>query len=900
MDNLHSTKPSSTEGEDAQPSSANQNPENHADHQKPSTTTISTIVIKAGDATRLVLAVLQSGDHVRLEVDSMVPPMLDVGQNYEEAITLQTQHLDLIARLQSKQANVEELLSNADSLVAEKSGTDSAVYEAMADSLGTAWKDLNQQIQIRAQLLEQAVEFFSWSRKVGHLRELLETLVDAMSYGDKVIEKMREIGRVVQNSERVRETFVACEKIEQEMIRINERAQNLRDLWDQKKSRLDWTIRVGHVYGKLKEIEQWVTDMKARLQNEDLGDSEMSAELLLNEVRKILDEAKVSIQLPNRFYQIRFCDALQVNEHSDVTLTCEVTGYPFPTIVWQKDSRPVSAVRCVATIQNRKCMLTIRNATCAETGDYSCIATNTAGSDVTKATVTVKAVPPKFVKTLTNGIADHGSGHVFNCTFFGMPSPSARWFKVKVDVGGDVLIFMQITLSLLSEWSFNRRLVLNNVAKSQAGIYTAVARNCCGEARCQATLQVNSRPQQLVQTTATVGAIEISFLKLCLVWIFLRRSTKILKLVRTSFKRENVCAPLGTKVTFECTVVGSPAPTVSWLFNKQPLVSSSWCQVSADRERHMLTIRDFKPEHVGLYDVVAENKYGTATSSGRLQEQGGTFLAFCQPTFRIWKFSVEEQRSIRRIQMADQRAPIEAAIEPPHFVQPLESRAVYEQEEVRFEGILTGTPEIRTVWLKDGQLIADGTHRVQFDKGKAILCIDKAEFRHAGRYSCRADNAAGTAISSAVLTVKAESTPPDFINHLVSQEICEGEQLCWEANVCGIPKPTVKWFRNGDEISSCPEFQIIDRGNGQHALLVPCVQLEDTGTYTLVAENCSGEARSTADLLVKKRDQLSRVSGCTTRVFEENVQVDMQTSTFHAGQMLFTSPTSSSSFGFSS
>ncbi|KHJ47618.1 immunoglobulin I-set domain protein [Trichuris suis] len=885
-----------------------------------------------------------------------------------------------------------------------------------------------------------------------------------------------------------------------------------------------------------------------------------------------------------------------VNEHSDVTLSCEVTGYPFPTVAWQKDSKPVSAVHCIAAIEDRKCLLTIPHATCAETGNYSCIATNKVGSDVTKARLTVKgkilaigapvmisaivskevvkAIAPKFVKALTNGIADRGSGHVFNCTFFGVPSPSARWFKngVPIDSGVNYEIFsgedwskllisnvtsldvgqftceieneagkavstasLQLTepppqpvvsppsisvnlttdqvesfatevterpqpvvswkrpiqlvddtakrafvdeqvsltatkttatsegkyesvgetfvrqavsssmvtvnesvvhtvtilegsldrlpqlpvvtmqmnsvsvpegrpvelictvnpiddvqicwykddhllteshhvqfwraddrvalrlptaelsdaglyrcvakgpsgqsaataqlnvlavmkvskpppqppsfvqkinsqvivegnrimmelkvvgtppidvtwlrndvpivatpdINIIKDGSGWHRLVLNNVAKSQAGLYTAVARNCCGEARCQATLQVNARPQQFIQTTATTIYQDVETRSH---EFQVGKAPEIIRHLRS------VCAPLGTKVTFECTVVGSPTPVVNWLFNKQPLVSSSWCQISTDGgERHMLTIREFKPEHVGLYDVVAENKYGSTMSSGRLQEQ-----------------AAEEKKPVRRIQIADQRAPSEVAIEPPHFVQPLESRAVYEQEEVRFEGILTGTPEIKTVWLKDGQVIADRTHRVEFDKGKAILCIDKADFHHAGRYSCRADNAAGTAISSAVLTVKAQSTPPDFISHLISQELCEGEQLCWEVNVSGLPVPVVKWFRNGDEITSCPEFQIINRGNGIHALLVPCVQLEDTGTYTLVAENCSGEARSTADLIVRKQgDQLSRVSGCTSHVFEQDVQVDMQTSSFLAGQMLL----SSSPYGFSS
>lgn len=59
---------------------------------------------------------------------------------------------------QSKQSPVEELLKQADQLIATQRPR-AEVYAAMAESLGQAWKDLNSFLEQRRVILEYNVAF---------------------------------------------------------------------------------------------------------------------------------------------------------------------------------------------------------------------------------------------------------------------------------------------------------------------------------------------------------------------------------------------------------------------------------------------------------------------------------------------------------------------------------------------------------------------------------------------------------------------------------------------------------------------------------------------------------------------------------------------------------------------
>ncbi|VDM29998.1 unnamed protein product [Toxocara canis] len=67
--------------------------------------------------------------------------------------------------IHSKEDQVEELLARADNLVTEQQEPDVLVYEAMAESLGSAWKELNRQLQMRGYLLKEALRFYEYAEQ---------------------------------------------------------------------------------------------------------------------------------------------------------------------------------------------------------------------------------------------------------------------------------------------------------------------------------------------------------------------------------------------------------------------------------------------------------------------------------------------------------------------------------------------------------------------------------------------------------------------------------------------------------------------------------------------------------------------------------------------------------------
>lgn len=60
--------------------------------------------------------------------------------------------------MQSKQSPVEELLRQADQLIATQ-GTRAEVYAAMAESLGAAWRDVNHHLDTRKRVLDLNVDY---------------------------------------------------------------------------------------------------------------------------------------------------------------------------------------------------------------------------------------------------------------------------------------------------------------------------------------------------------------------------------------------------------------------------------------------------------------------------------------------------------------------------------------------------------------------------------------------------------------------------------------------------------------------------------------------------------------------------------------------------------------------
>ena len=125
------------------------------------TTTITTIAVQSGE-TKLVIALLQSGPKLfpslELRILEMEPAFAWLGNNFQEAAQLQKSQTDVVNKLHNKQSPVEELLRQADQMMASQEPR-AEVYSAMAESLGSAWKDLNRILEERKILLDLNFSF---------------------------------------------------------------------------------------------------------------------------------------------------------------------------------------------------------------------------------------------------------------------------------------------------------------------------------------------------------------------------------------------------------------------------------------------------------------------------------------------------------------------------------------------------------------------------------------------------------------------------------------------------------------------------------------------------------------------------------------------------------------------
>ena len=89
-----------------------------------------------------------------------------------------------------------------------------------------------------------------------------------------------------------------------------------------------------------------------------------------------------------------------IDEGMNITITCEATGYPPPTVVWSKSngalSNRVSASDGVSiptgnrNVRRVSVNLTIMSTSREDTGVYICSANNYIGSDSTNVNVTVQ------------------------------------------------------------------------------------------------------------------------------------------------------------------------------------------------------------------------------------------------------------------------------------------------------------------------------------------------------------------------------------------------------------------------------------------------------------------------------------------------------------------------------
>ncbi|CAH1976516.1 unnamed protein product [Acanthoscelides obtectus] len=299
------------------------------------TTTISTIAVQSGK-TRIVIALLHCGDWLHLKILEITPELTQLGNTLAEALELQKAHDEVLRQLQNKQSPVEELLRQADQLIATQKPR-AEVYAAMAESLGRAWKDINSNLELRKHILDLNVEYHrnaqDFFEKMDVLeatcrdatvpieidavktfltniheqrRAVLESLMGALQAGNNLLGKLKELGAegtLDSRPDRIRISVNrAISQVQGWMDELHLKRQVLETTFNRRKTQLEQCLALAILASDLRELEETIHQRRELLANSNqLGDSSSSAELLLHEHRKLIPEAR---QLQERALKI--------------------------------------------------------------------------------------------------------------------------------------------------------------------------------------------------------------------------------------------------------------------------------------------------------------------------------------------------------------------------------------------------------------------------------------------------------------------------------------------------------------------------------------------------------------------------------------------------------------------
>ncbi|XP_039932074.1 contactin-6 isoform X2 [Hirundo rustica] len=163
-----------------------------------------------------------------------------------------------------------------------------------------------------------------------------------------------------------------------------------------------------------------------------------------------------------------------------------------------------------------------------------------------------------------------------------------------------------------------------------------------------------------------------------------------------------------------------------------------------------------------------------------------------------------------------------------------------EGSSVRLECFALGNPVPSISWKRsDGNSLAK---KIQHNRSRGVLEIPNVEQEDEGSYECIAGNTRGINVARGQLFVYA---PPEWDKRIQNAFLSLYDSLFWECKARGKPSPSYSWLKNGQPLLSEERIQI---ENG--TLLIPMLNLSDSGLYQCVAENKYDTIYANAELRV--------------------------------------------------
>uniref|UniRef100_A0A8C5U8J0 Contactin 6 n=1 Tax=Malurus cyaneus samueli TaxID=2593467 RepID=A0A8C5U8J0_9PASS len=156
---------------------------------------------------------------------------------------------------------------------------------------------------------------------------------------------------------------------------------------------------------------------------------------------------------------------------------------------------------------------------------------------------------------------------------------------------------------------------------------------------------------------------------------------------------------------------------------------------------------------------------------------------------------------------------------------------------VRLECFALGNPVPSISWKRsDGNPFSK---KIQPNRTRGVLEIPDVQQEDEGSYECTAGNTRGTNVARGQLFVYA---PPEWEKKIQNAFLSLYDSLFWECKARGKPSPSYSWLKNGQPLER------IQIENG--TLLIPMLNVSDSGLYQCVAENKYDTIYANAELRV--------------------------------------------------
>ncbi|XP_049301024.1 twitchin isoform X5 [Anopheles funestus] len=303
----------------------------------------------------------------------------------------------------------------------------------------------------------------------------------------------------------------------------------------------------------------------------------------------------------------------------------------------------------------------------------------------------------------------------------------------------------------------------------------------------------------------------------------------------------------GNRLIFECQLVAKPKPSIEWYRSEELLSENTRTKFkiqSFGENKYfvVLELDDVIDTDAGLYKVKAKNRMGEVSASINLN------------------FSPADE-------------PVEKQIDgvAPTFIKKPSIKQENDGKRLIFECEIKADPKPQIRWSHNSKVI-DNTPRHKFkvqNDGtmyRATLEVDNVSFEDSGKYKVTAKNELGE--SSATISLNFDTNEnergfaPSFVEKpkIIPNKL--GTLITMKCRCRSKPKPTVKWMRKKQEVTSSNkvalEVKTVDEDTYELTLNIKDPNADDGGSYSCIISNEFGESSATLNLNIEAEQETTK------------------------------------------